>query len=481
MPVPDRAADRGRRHRRVQRHPACHCAGARGPAVSLLVGPTGRSAEVLEEVAQECRARGWHGIRRRARRARRGGGPTRWSPMPPTEFGRGLAVVHSAAVVAYGQRRGGAVDGDDGGRGRPTCSAPSPCAARRWTRSAAPAAATSSSSARCSGEVAGAVHELLRALEVGGARPGAHPADRDAPPRRRRGLARRPGRHRHPDLPAGGDRARPARHPAAAGAARRRTSRDRVLAGAAPSPPPDPRRTGQPGRGRRVPAVPRRLRRARHARCCAPSRSTPWRGLRRRPATSSSPAPAPTARRPRPRHRPPTPTTRRTPCHETTTARCHRPRCRRQVAAPAEAVWAVLADGWQYATWVVGASRVRAVDAGWPAAGHPAAPQLRPVAGRHLGRDGVRARREEPHHLVLHGARAGRWARPGSRSRSCPTAPSSCTVSIAEDATTGPWEASYRCRFGRRFTCPRNREALRRLGLHRRGAPPRVARRKLDA
>ena len=43
----------------------------------------------------------------------------------------------------------------------------------------------------------------------------------------------------------------------------------------------------------------------------------------------------------------------------------HRPQVSRSVAAPAEAVWAVLADGWQYATWVVGASRVRAVDAGW--------------------------------------------------------------------------------------------------------------------
>lgn len=37
-------------------------------------------------------------------------------------------------------------------------------------------------------------------------------------------------------------------------------------------------------------------------------------------------------------------------------------------ASPAE-VWAVLADGWQYAGWVVGASRVRAVDPRWPAPG----------------------------------------------------------------------------------------------------------------
>lgn len=32
-------------------------------------------------------------------------------------------------------------------------------------------------------------------------------------------------------------------------------------------------------------------------------------------------------------------------------------------------VWAVLADGWLIAGWVVGASRIRAVDQGWPGAG----------------------------------------------------------------------------------------------------------------
>lgn len=35
----------------------------------------------------------------------------------------------------------------------------------------------------------------------------------------------------------------------------------------------------------------------------------------------------------------------------------------------AEDVFAVLADGWCYATWVVGAARIRAVDAAWPARG----------------------------------------------------------------------------------------------------------------
>jgi uncharacterized protein YndB with AHSA1/START domain len=34
--------------------------------------------------------------------------------------------------------------------------------------------------------------------------------------------------------------------------------------------------------------------------------------------------------------------------------------------APPHAVWRVLADGWLYPLWVVGASRVRDVDATWP-------------------------------------------------------------------------------------------------------------------
>lgn len=38
---------------------------------------------------------------------------------------------------------------------------------------------------------------------------------------------------------------------------------------------------------------------------------------------------------------------------------------RRTPATPTD-IWTVLADGWTFGAWVVGASRVRAVDAGWP-------------------------------------------------------------------------------------------------------------------
>lgn len=41
----------------------------------------------------------------------------------------------------------------------------------------------------------------------------------------------------------------------------------------------------------------------------------------------------------------------------------------RQVDATPDRVWSVLADGWLYPLFVVGASRMRDVDEGWPAVG----------------------------------------------------------------------------------------------------------------
>ena len=39
------------------------------------------------------------------------------------------------------------------------------------------------------------------------------------------------------------------------------------------------------------------------------------------------------------------------------------------IQASPERVWEVLADGWTYPLWVVGASRMRAVDENWPEVG----------------------------------------------------------------------------------------------------------------
>jgi uncharacterized protein YndB with AHSA1/START domain len=42
----------------------------------------------------------------------------------------------------------------------------------------------------------------------------------------------------------------------------------------------------------------------------------------------------------------------------------------RLIHASVDDVFAVLTDGWSYASWVVGASRIRDVEPGWPQPGH---------------------------------------------------------------------------------------------------------------
>jgi uncharacterized protein YndB with AHSA1/START domain len=141
----------------------------------------------------------------------------------------------------------------------------------------------------------------------------------------------------------------------------------------------------------------------------------------------------------------------------------------RQFGAPAQAVWDVLADGWFYATWVVGASRVRDVDQGWPAEGArlhhsfgvwPAVVSDTTHVLRSIG----------PSELVL---QAKGW--PAGEAEVVitltPSGADSCTVAMAEDAVRGPGTLVPRpvrqLAIGRR-----NVEALRRLaylaeGRHR--------------
>ncbi|MFL6177451.1 MAG: SDR family NAD(P)-dependent oxidoreductase [Ornithinibacter sp.] len=146
-----------------------------------------------------------------------------------------------------------------------------------------------------------------------------------------------------------------------------------------------------------------------------------------------------------------------------------RPRVSRSVAAPAEAVWAVLADGWFYATWVVGASRVRAVDDQWPQPGsrlhHSFGPWPAVISDATVVEEA-----QEPHHLVLN---AKGWPMGEARVSIdiVPDGPGSCTVSLAEDAITGPGKV-VPMPVRQAMILPRNREALRRLayiaeGRHR--------------
>lgn len=133
----------------------------------------------------------------------------------------------------------------------------------------------------------------------------------------------------------------------------------------------------------------------------------------------------------------------------------------RQVDAPASAVWDVLSDGWLYATWVVGASRVRDVDPSWPAQGG----RIRHSFGvwpAVINDDTVILAVDEQEMLLR--ARGRPVGEAEVRLVITPDTAERSTVSIVEDVTAGPG----RCvpQFVRQWMiAPRNVEALRRLSL----------------
>ncbi len=138
------------------------------------------------------------------------------------------------------------------------------------------------------------------------------------------------------------------------------------------------------------------------------------------------------------------------------------PTVTREVAAPVEAVWKVLADGWSYANWVVGAARVRDVDPGWPALGSRVHHSfgLWPF----LIQDFTRVERSEPPReleLTARGWPAGEAhvhvsVRPDGADRS--------VVTITEDAVSGPGKL-IPAPIRQLLIAPRNRETLHRLAL----------------
>lgn len=138
------------------------------------------------------------------------------------------------------------------------------------------------------------------------------------------------------------------------------------------------------------------------------------------------------------------------------------PTARRLIVAPVPDVWAVLADGWSYATWVVGASRVRDVDTAWPAVGSRIQHSFGvwPLVIDDSTRvDEVRHNRE----LIL---TARGWPAGEARVHLSlrPIASDRCEVTITEDAVTGPGLLIPPL-IRRLILVPRNREALHRLAL----------------
>jgi hypothetical protein len=136
----------------------------------------------------------------------------------------------------------------------------------------------------------------------------------------------------------------------------------------------------------------------------------------------------------------------------------------RRIDAPVSAVWAVLADPWLYASWVVGAARIRGVDGDWPVTGA----RLHHSVGLWplLLSDHTDVEESLPGSRLQLLARA--W--PGGEARivielaAAGDDGASTTVTMSEDAVSGP---------GRLIPSParhlalhvRNVESLRRLGF----------------
>lgn len=135
----------------------------------------------------------------------------------------------------------------------------------------------------------------------------------------------------------------------------------------------------------------------------------------------------------------------------------------RAVDAPAAAVWQVLTDGWTYANWVVGASRVRDVDANWPEVGSRIHHAFGPWPA--VIQDSTIVERSEPERLLVLKARGWPVGEARVALRIDPTGDESCQLEIVEDAVAGPGRWAVPRPLRQLAIGPRNRETLYRLGL----------------
>ena len=100
-----------------------------------------------------------------------------------------------------------------------------------------------------------------------------------------------------------------------------------------------------------------------------------------------------------------------------------------------EAVFAVLSDGWLYAAWVVGASRIRDVDEAWPAVGAKVHHSV--GAWPLLLDDHTEVLESEAPSLLQLRARAWPAGEATVTIKIDPT-PAGCMITIEEQATGGP-------------------------------------------
>jgi hypothetical protein len=137
------------------------------------------------------------------------------------------------------------------------------------------------------------------------------------------------------------------------------------------------------------------------------------------------------------------------------------PPVRRLVAAPVDAVWSILADGWSYSSWVVGTARIRSVEPSWPRPGS----RIHHSFGTWplLIDDHTRVLREEPGRLLELQARGWPAGEAQVRIELRPSG-GQCEVTIAEDAVSGPG-ALVPPVIRQPLIALRNRETVRRLAM----------------
>lgn len=138
------------------------------------------------------------------------------------------------------------------------------------------------------------------------------------------------------------------------------------------------------------------------------------------------------------------------------------PEAQRRIEATPEQVFAVLADGWLYPGWVVGASRMRSVDAAWPAEGS----QLHHSFGvwPALIDDVTTMVEYQPGHRAV--LEAEGWPLGAARVVLTvePDGPTGCQVTIVEDASRGPAKV-LPTPIRQPLIRKRNTETLRRLAF----------------
>lgn len=143
----------------------------------------------------------------------------------------------------------------------------------------------------------------------------------------------------------------------------------------------------------------------------------------------------------------------------------------RDVAAPCERVWEVLAEGWTYTQWVVGNSRMRAVDPNWPEPGSSIRHSIGiwPLV---INDATVVEESEPPHKLVLR-ARLGPLGAARITMLLHET-PQGCRVEMIEVPVEGPMGAVPNS-LALAAAYPRNKECLWRLAsLAERKVPSQV-------